>query len=142
MFFLFNQQSQTNSPHENKFGQNLSQIGALYDFYGQKHLGRHSSGIELNCSRNVVLAWKQSVRSNWSNAKIRRANLHLIFQNTTEPISTKIDRYRASASAFHLGVQNPSVAYRESSCIATKHTKHKDTRLGNQRTERDPVGSP
>ena len=30
-----------------KFGQNLSQIGALYDFYGQKNLGRQSSGIEL-----------------------------------------------------------------------------------------------
>ena len=31
-----------------KFGQNLSQIGALYDFYGQKNLGRQSSGIELS----------------------------------------------------------------------------------------------
>ena len=77
------------------------------------------SAVQPNCSRNVVLAWKQSVRSNWSNAKIRRPNLHLIFQNTTEPISTKIDSYRASTSAFHLGVQDPSVAYREASCIAT-----------------------
>ena len=33
---------------KNKFGQNLSQIGALYDFYGQKNLGRQSSGIELS----------------------------------------------------------------------------------------------
>ena len=30
-----------------EFGQNLSQIGALYDFYGQKNLGRQSSEIEL-----------------------------------------------------------------------------------------------
>ena len=30
-----------------KFGQNLSQIVGLYDFYGQKNLGRQSSGIEL-----------------------------------------------------------------------------------------------
>ena len=48
MFFPFNQQAQTNSPNENKIGQNLSQIGALYDFYGQKNLGRQSSGIELS----------------------------------------------------------------------------------------------
>ena len=33
---------------KNKFGQNVSQIGALYDFYGQKNLGRQSSGIELS----------------------------------------------------------------------------------------------
>ena len=77
------------------------------------------SAVQPNCSRNVVLAWKQSVRSNWSNAKIRRPNLHLIFQNTTEPISTKTENFRASTSAFHLGVQDPSVAYREASCIAT-----------------------
>ena len=76
------------------------------------------SAVQLSCSRNVVHAWKQSVRSNWSNAKIRRPNLHLIFQNTTEPISTKIDSYRAPRSAFHLGVQDPSVAYRVASCIA------------------------
>ena len=30
-----------------KFGQNMSQIGALYDFYGQKNVGRQSSGLEL-----------------------------------------------------------------------------------------------
>ena len=30
------------------FGQNLSQIVGLYDFYGQKNLGCQSSGIELN----------------------------------------------------------------------------------------------
>ena len=29
------------------FGQNLSQIGAPYDLYGQKNLGRQLSGIEL-----------------------------------------------------------------------------------------------
>ena len=33
-----------------KFWYNLSQIGALYDFYGQKNLGRQSSGIELKLS--------------------------------------------------------------------------------------------
>ena len=32
---------------KNKFGKNVSQIGALYDFYGQKNLGRHSNGIQL-----------------------------------------------------------------------------------------------
>ena len=47
MFFPFSQQAQTNSPNEKKFGQNLSQIGALYDFYGQKNVGRQSSGLEL-----------------------------------------------------------------------------------------------
>ena len=31
-----------------KFGQNLSQIGALHGFYGHKNLGRQSSGIELS----------------------------------------------------------------------------------------------
>ena len=36
-----------------KFGQNLSQIGALYDFYGQKNLGRQSSGIELNSQQST-----------------------------------------------------------------------------------------
>ena len=30
------------------FGQNLSQIGALYDFYVQKNVGRQSSGIEFS----------------------------------------------------------------------------------------------
>ena len=30
-----------------KFGQNLSQIGALYDFYGQKNLGRQQRLSEL-----------------------------------------------------------------------------------------------
>ena len=77
------------------------------------------SAVQPNCSRNVVLVWKQSMRSNWSNAKIRPPNLHLIFKNITEMISTKIDSYRASTSAFHLDVQDPSVAYREASCIAT-----------------------
>ena len=59
------------------------------------------------------------MRINWSNDNIRRSNLHLIFQKTTEPISTKIGSYRTSTSAFHLGVQDPSVAYRETRCIAT-----------------------
>ena len=39
-----------------KFGQNLSQIGALYDFYGQKNLGHQSSEIELR--QPVWLAWR------------------------------------------------------------------------------------
>ena len=46
-----------------------------------------------------------------------RANKNKQTKNSTEPISTKIDSYRASA--FHLGVQDLSVAYREASCIAT-----------------------
>ena len=37
-----------------KFGQNLSQIGALNDFYGQKNLGRQSSGIELSQEANSM----------------------------------------------------------------------------------------
>ena len=45
MFFPFNQQIPL---MKNKFGQKLSQIGALYDFYGQKNLGRQSSGIEFS----------------------------------------------------------------------------------------------
>ena len=36
-----------------KFGQNLSQIGALYDFHCQKNLGRQSSGIEI---RQAIVA--------------------------------------------------------------------------------------
>ena len=39
-----------------KILQNLSQIGALYDFYGQKNVGRQSSGIEFrSCSQST---WK------------------------------------------------------------------------------------
>ena len=38
-----------------------------------------SAGLRCNCSRNVILAWMQSVRSNWSNAKICRSNLHFNF---------------------------------------------------------------
>ena len=53
MFFPFSQQAQTNSPHEKKIGQNLSQIGAYYDFYGQKNLGRQSSGIELSTEQEL-----------------------------------------------------------------------------------------
>ena len=41
-----------------QFGQNLSQIGALYDFYSQKNLGRQSSGIELRS-----LTWRLLKRS-------------------------------------------------------------------------------
>ena len=37
-----------------KFGQNLSQIGALYDFYGQKNLDRQSSGIELTYAQSLT----------------------------------------------------------------------------------------
>ena len=43
-----------------QFGQNLSQIGALYDFYGQKNLGRQSSGIELKLGpyfKDTVCLW-------------------------------------------------------------------------------------
>ena len=36
-----------------QFGQNLSQIGALYDFYSRKNLGRQSSGIELSVTRTM-----------------------------------------------------------------------------------------
>ena len=41
-----------------KFGKNLSQIGALYDFYGQKDLGRQSSGIELS---TILLSYSMSL---------------------------------------------------------------------------------
>ena len=36
-----------------QFGQNLSQIGAFYDSYGQKNLGRQSS--EIGLSNRVAL---------------------------------------------------------------------------------------
>ena len=65
MFFPFNQQAQTNSQYEKKnIGQNLSKIGALYDFYGRKNLGRQSSGIQLTRLQEAFKAvspWDASI---------------------------------------------------------------------------------
>ena len=41
-----------------KFGQNFSQINALYDFYDQKNLGRQSSGIELRANQDLIVMGK------------------------------------------------------------------------------------
>ena len=42
-----------------KFGQNLSQIGALYDFYGQKNLGRQLEKPKFKLDLEKIQSFQQ-----------------------------------------------------------------------------------